>query len=330
MVYISFADKKYIMSFLKRKIEVKEKNNFLKRTIQAINKEYLLFALKNTAIASFAVIFSGFLSYLLFEENIGIFTIVLTTLFLMPFIYKQSKYNYILFGRQNTISSSGLKMVEISSSTKSNLQISQVYQENSELIDTYLLFFIGVFVTIMLFILLAPNNLSGKIFSTVGWDSNLIPAKEFGFENTNKFSFFKEVALNNLSVLFVCFIFALIFPTAGILIVVWNAIVWGVIFSQYISAYSLIYNVPFQIVFLSVFWSAIPHIFLEAMAYFLSTISGIVLALSIKKDFNDPNRFLLVLKYSVVFLAFAILFMVIGTVYEIYVYDIFKNLFFNL
>ncbi len=145
----------------------------------------------------------------------------------MPKIYKQTKYNSLLFGRSKEIKKNGLSMVEFSSIQKSKFKINQVYAENSELIDTYLLFFVGIFITVMLFILIAPSNLSNQVFSSEGWDSSLVPSKSFGFENVDKFVVFKDIIVNNLSVLFVCFLFALIFPTAGILIVVWNAVVWG-------------------------------------------------------------------------------------------------------
>jgi len=181
----------------------------------------------------------------------------------------------------------------------------------------------------MLFILIVPFNVSSNYFSTVGWETNLVPLKDFGFENQDKFVLFKEVAINNLSVVFVCFLFALIFPSAGILIIVWNAVFWGVVFTQYISFYSLIYEVPFSVVFLAVFWSAIPHIFLEAIGYFFSAIAGIILAISIKTDFKNLDRFTLILKYSIVLLGFAIFFMLMGSILEVYLYDILKNLFFN-
>ena len=292
------------------------------------NKQTLLKNLKYFFLAAFGVLFSLLLSILIFPENIGLFTIILTTLFLMPQIYKQSKYSQLLFGRSKKIEHKGISMVEMSVPKKTNfLRFNQLYDENKDLVDLFLIFFLGVFLTVMLFILIAPFEVSSNAFSTIGWDNNLVPSKDIGFENQDKLIIFKEIFVNNLSVIFVCFLFALIFPSAGILIVVWNAILWGVIFTQYMSLYSLVYNVSFSVVFLAVFWSAIPHIFLEAIGYFFSTIAGIILAISIKTDFKDTDRFFLILKYSIVLLGFAIFFALTGSFFEAYFYDIFKNLF---
>ncbi|MDD4049489.1 MAG: stage II sporulation protein M [Candidatus ainarchaeum sp.] len=292
------------------------------------NKPILLKNLKYFFLASFGVLFSLLLSVLIFPENIGLFTIILTTLFLMPQIYKQSKYSQLLFGRSKKIEHKGISMVEMSVPKKTNfLRFNQLYNENKDLVDLFLIFFLGIFLTIMLFILIAPFEVSSNAFSTIGWDNNLVPSKDIGFDNQDKLIIFKEIFVNNLSVIFVCFLFALIFPSAGILIVVWNAILWGVIFTQYMSLYSLVYNVSFSVVFLAVFWSAIPHIFLEAIGYFFSTIAGIILAISIKTDFHDTDRLFLILKYSIVLLGFAIFFALAGSFFEAYFYDIFKNLF---
>ena len=324
--YISFVNEKSI----KKKTAIPKKKIKPKISLFTYikeNKYNLLKNLKHFFIASFGVLFSLLISILIFPDNIGLFTIILTTLFLMPHVYKQSKYTQLLFGRSKKFEEKGITMVEMSTPKTSFFRFNQLYNENKNLVDLLLIFFLGVFVTVMLFILIAPFQVSSNAFSTVGWDNNLVPSKEIGFENQDKMISFKEIFINNLSVIFVCFLFALIFPSAGILIIVWNAILWGVVFTQYISLYSLVYNVSFSSVFLAVFWSSIPHIFLEATGYFFSTIAGIILAISLKTDRNDIDRLSLILKYVVVLLGFAIFFAIAGSFFEVYFFDIFKNLF---
>jgi uncharacterized membrane protein SpoIIM required for sporulation len=308
----------------------KEKKKFFNWNVFKDKKQYFLNNLKKMFIASSGLLIAIVISYFIFPENIGLFTIILTTLFLMPYIYKESKYNQLIFGRKKEIEKDGVSITQMSPSYKGGLRLNQVYSNNQKLIDLYLLFFIGILFTILLLILVLPSNLSSTIFSSVGWDDNLIPSKQIGFENQDKLTLFKEIGINNLSVIFVCFLFALIFPSAGILIVVWNAVFWGVVFTQYTLVYSFIYDMPYTIVFLGIFWSSIPHIFLEAISYFFSAIAGILLAISIKTDLGDLDRFSLVLKYCIILLAFAIVFVLAGSFFEIYVFDMLKNLFFKL
>jgi hypothetical protein len=311
-----------------------------KRTIIPLKKEKIKFNFKNTFsflknnyrnlfLAMFKTIIAIFISVVLFPENPGVFIIVLTTLFLTPYIYKQSKLNSLLFGKKTEVTYKDVSMYQMSMPSKT-FSFSRVYYENKDILTDYLMFFLGVFFTIILFILIMPHSVSETVFSGSGWSENLIPSKNIGFENSNKISEFKIITVNNLSVLLICFIFALLFPTAGLLIIVWNAVFWGVIFTQYAVVYSALYNVTFNSIFLPVLVSSIPHILIEMIGYFLATTSGIILALSIKKDFNNPDKFTIVLKYAIVVLAISIIFVVAGSLFEVYFFDILKTFFFSL
>lgn len=281
---------------------------------------------KNIFIAMGKTILAIIISLILFPENPGVFIIVLITLFLTPYIYKQTTLNRLLFGSKVEVKYKNVSMYQMVLPSKI-FSFSKVYYENKDILTDYLMFFIGIFFTIILFILVMPHSVSENVFSGNGWTDNLIPSKNIGFENSNKLTEFKLISINNLSVLIVCFIFALLFPTAGILIIVWNAIYWGVVFTQYSLVYSNIYNVGFNSIFLPVLLSSIPHIFIEMMGYFLATTGGIILALGIRKDFQDTDKFNLILKYCVVVLAIAIIFMVAGSLFEVYFFDILKNIF---
>ncbi len=293
------------------------------------NKQSLLTNFKYLGLGAISILIAIFISYFLFPENVGIFTIILTTLFLMPYIFKHSKYRYLLYGKKTEVEKDGAKLIQFTP-TSSKFTINKVYDEHRDLINIYFLFFIGILLAILLFILVFPSNVSSNVFSTVGWNDNLIPTKQFGFEGQDKLSAFKSIATNNLSVIFVCFLFALIFPSAGILIIVWNAVFWGVVFTQYTLTYSALFSIKFPIAFLSIFWSALPHVLIEAISYFLATISGILLAFAIKNHFKNPDRLYLFIRYSLVLLAFAIIYMIAGTIFEIYLFDLLKNLFINL
>lgn len=311
----------------KEKIEKKEKS--ITKIKKEFSKQKLMENLRYFLIGALGFLIATTVSYFLFSENIGIFTIILTTLFLMPYIIKHSTYKQILFGKKHEIERDGAKIIQLSP-PQSKFKINQVYDEHKDLINLYLLFFLGVIFAIFIFILVFPSNISSKVFSTVGWDDTLLPEKEFGFEGQNRLEVGQKIILNNLSVLFVCFIFALIFPSAGILIIIWNAVFWGVVFTQYTLTYSALHDINFPIAFLAIFWSAIPHMIIEALAYFLATISGILFAIAIKNHFKNIDKFTLFVKYVIVLFALSIIYVILGSIIEIYAFDILKNAFLNL
>lgn len=315
------------------------KKKKVKKTVVPLKKEKKRFSFKSTFsflkdnyrnlfLAMFKTIIAIFISVVLFPENPGVFIIVLTTLFLTPYIYKQSKISALLFGKKTEVTYKDVSMYQMSVPSKS-FSFSKVYYENKDVLTDYLMFFLGIFFTIILFILIMPHQVSENVFSGSGWSENLIPSKNIGFEHSNKLSEFKIITVNNLSVLLICFIFALLFPTAGLLIIVWNAVFWGVIFTQYAVVYSSFYNVTFNSIFLPVLVSSIPHILIEMFGYFFATTSGIILALGIKKNFNNTDKFTMILKYVIVVLAISIIFVVAGSLFEVYFFDILKNVFFS-
>lgn len=310
------------------KKEKKEKKPFFNKDFFKNKKQSFLKNLKLLSFGFFSVIFSILISYFLFKENMSVFVIILTTLFLMPVIHKNSRYKEIIFGHKKEIKKDGVKIIQFSPPS-TRLKISEVHYENQNLIDVYLLLFLGVLIGIFVFILIASNSVSSEVFSNAGWNNNLMPLKQFGFENQNKLDVFKDISINNISIIFVCFLFALIFPSAGILIIIWNAVFWGVVFTQFTLWFSMFHKISFSISFLSIFFSALPHMVIEVISYFLATIAGIFLAFSIK-DYKDVDKFLLVSKYVIVLLAIAIVYVLIGSVVEIYLFDFLKNLFLGL
>lgn len=92
------------------------------------------------------------------------------------------------------------------------------------------------------------------------------------------------ILTNNLIVLVIAFIFALVYRHGGMLLVLaWNASVWGVVF-PYIARTAPDQSAggPF-VYFLKSFASIIPHLFLEAVAYILIAMAGVFLSKAIQK-----------------------------------------------
>jgi len=184
-----------------------------------------------------------------------------------------------------------------------------------------------VVTTLMIFI---PLEYSANLFSNQGWVESFIPTREIGFEGMSKLPIFLDILKNNFSVIIVCFIIALFFPIGAALLIVWNAMYWAVSFTQYSLFYSNLYGVGLAYILLPLFLSIGLHTLLEAIAYFFGTMSGNLLSIGVKKDPISSDRFFYIFKYCINLLIFAIVFLIVGSFVEVFIFDFLKNIFFGL
>ncbi|GEM_PF-591650 len=302
--------------------------NYIKNTPKrfssdlTLNQKSFIYSVLGTMIGfAFAVI--------LFPDNPGIFAVFFITLFLAPFIIKQVKLNELLVGRTEEVKSNNISLFKLQV-TSDKFKFSNFYNDHKKLFATYFYFFLGILTVIILLIAVIPQHASSNLFSDQGWDAKLIPSKNIGFSGQDKNIVFWNIFINNLSVLIVCFIIALVFPLGAILLIVWNAIYWGVVFTQYALFYSTFYNVSFISIMIPLLLSISVHIVLEIFAYFLASMSGNILAVGIKKEQNNFERLMVIIRYSVILLVCALVFFLAGALAEVYIFDILKSLFFSI
>jgi hypothetical protein len=326
-----YKTKKYKSKIIKKKLHfidylfiiiknLKKLPNFISE-ILGLSKKYLFYGMLGTML-------SFIFAIKLFPEIPGIFAVFFCTLFISPFILKETRYAATLSGRTHTQETKGVKLTSFS--VKENrFSIKDFYEENRRTLSIYLYFFIGIMIVIIFLIAIIPPELSQSLFSFQGWENNLIPSKNIGFEGLNKGVIFKEILLNNLSVLFVCFIVALFFPIGATLMIVWNAMYWAVSFSQYALYYSSYYNISFLTIFIPLILSISLHTIIEAICYFFASISGNTLSIGISKEPFGSDRFVYIIKYSSRILLFSVIFLLLGSFIETFVFDILKNIFFS-
>jgi len=287
-----------------------------------INQQSYVYSVLGTMIGfAFAVI--------LFPDNPGIFAVFFITLFLAPFIIKQIKLNELLVGRTEEIKTNNISLFKLQV-TSDKFKFSNFYNDHKKLFATYFYFFLGILSVIILLIAVIPQHASSNLFSEQGWDAKLIPSKNIGFSGQDKNTVFWNIFINNLSVLVVCFIIALVFPLGAILLIVWNAIYWGVVFTQYALFYSSFYGVSFISIMFPLLLSISLHVILEIFAYFLASMSGNILAVGIKKERDNFERLIVIIRYSIILLVCALVFFLAGALAEVYIFDILKSLFFSI
>jgi len=147
--------------------------------------------------------------------------------------------------------------------------------------------FMGILVTYVVFTLIVPEVKLLDLFERQIGDYGGHSITEVAFDD------FGAIVGNNLLVLVICFVFALIYRHGGMLLVLaWNASVWGVVF-PYIArtAPDLTPGGPL-VYFAKSFASIFPHLFLEAVAYILVAMSGVFLSKAVQKYEVGSQKFL--------------------------------------
>ncbi|MFH0906126.1 MAG: stage II sporulation protein M [archaeon] len=267
---------------------------------------------------------------LLFPESPGIFAVFFTTIFLSPIVYKQMNYNALMLGKTKIYSNNHLSMTEFKVKSNFKFYLKDFYAENKSILTSYFFFFLGILLVITCLIAVIPTDCSEVLFVKQGWQAGLFPSKDIGFGSVDKLAVFGEILKNNVSVIFVCFIVALIFPAGATLMIVWNAIYWGVVFSQYALFYSQTYTVSLASILIPLLLSVLPHTLIEIVCYFIAAISGNLIALGLEKEKNDSDSLYSVLVYSLILLGLALLFVIVGAFFETFIFDYIKSFVFGI
>jgi hypothetical protein len=321
------------------KKEVKKKltfKDFIFKISKMINSVPNFFAnFFNTSFKTIAYTIVGtMLSFgaalLLFRENAGLFSVFFLTIFLAPIAMKETNRNVLLAGRTQKVEAKGVSLTKLKVKEHNKFYLKDLYEENKRTINIYLFFFIGIMLVVITLITVMPVDFSAKLFSEQGWNTALMPNRSIGFAGLEKTSIFFDILKNNFSVMIVCFIIALIFPLGALLMIVWNAMYWAVSFSQYALFYSKVYGVKLLSILFPLLLSVSLHTIIEALCYFFAVISGTMLAMSIKSEKLDSDRFFYLFRYCIILLAFAVFFLILGSFVEVYMFDGIKNFFFSL
>lgn len=266
---------------------------------------------------------------LLFPENPGLFSVFFLTIFLAPFVIKEINLNILLVGRTKQVEHKGVTITSFKIKDNEQFSLEEFYEENRKMLSAYFFFFLGIMLVVIALIVFMPISHSSILFSQQGWSNALMPTKDIGFEGIDKWGVFFDIFKNNFSVMIVSFIVALVFPLGALLMIVWNAMYWAVAFTQYAVVYSSSYNVNLLFILLPLLLSVALHTLIEAICYFFAAMSGSTLSIGFQKEKLDSDRFFYIFKYCLILMAFAVFFLILGSVVEVFVFDFLKNFFFS-
>lgn len=284
--------------------------------------KYIYYAILGTMISfCFAI--------LLFPDNPGLFSVFFLTIFLAPFVIKEINLNILLMGRTKQVEHKGVTITSFKIKDNEQFSLEEFYEENRKMLSAYFFFFLGIMLVVIALIVFMPISHSSMLFSQQGWSNALMPTKDIGFDGMNKWSVFGQIFKNNFSVMIVSFIVALIFPLGALLMIVWNAMYWAVAFTQFAVFYSQAYNVNLLFILLPLLLSVALHTLIEAICYFFAAMSGSTLSIGFQKEKLDSDRFFYIFRYCLILMAFAVFFLILGSVVEVFVFDFLKNFFFS-
>jgi len=227
------------------------------------------------------------ISYSVFEQSTGMFTVFLITISMTPFINRLLRY---IEAREERVIT-----------TEDYFDFS-FWERHKKVIQIYALFFSGMIVAMSLVYVTFPEDKIEKLF----YDQiNEIKIIRGGFMFADKFT---EIVTNNISVLMLSFLFSFIFGSGAVFILAWNASVLAAAIGIAAKSFGGLKGIPMAIL---IFF---PHGSLEILAYFIGGIAGgIASAAFIRKK---SVKFWLVVRDSLKLLLVAIILLVIAGIIE--------------
>lgn len=203
-----------------------------------------------------------------------------------------------------------LRIEEIQDTKSSGFSIKKVLNDHSDVIQVYLLLFLGIFLAYGLFSIRFPELLVSGLF-----DSQLMIIGITG--NANGGFDFYSIFINNFKVLTIFLILSLIMGAGSVLFLAWNASVWGVIFGYVAVRSGDAFNT-----FSVTFFKVTPHMIAEAASYFFAIVAGGIMSQAVLREEVGSAKFNYVMKDGFVFITISILLLIIGVLLEVYFYGL--------
>ncbi|MEK6891531.1 MAG: stage II sporulation protein M [Nanoarchaeota archaeon] len=198
----------------------------------------------------------------------------------------------------------------------------RLLEEHWKAIATFLFLFIGFIIAFSSWyiILGSPDNLRAQIetycsinyresFSNCVTQHGITQSNVTGFSTS--LSFFSSIFMNNLYVLMFAIIFSLIFGAGGIFILTWNASVIAaamVIFSK-----SELINLPLSLARYMI------HGLPEIAAYFIGTLAGGIIGISIIKKEFKTDKFWAILSDALLLIISAVIILLAAAAIEVFI-----------
>ena len=248
-------------------------------------------------IAGFYSIIAIISARLIFPANSGIMSVAFLAVLMSPSLNKLMEDE---------------ERIEVKQKGKFSLR--RLIKDHEDIFEIFFFLFLGVFSVFFVASALFPPEYTLRLFreqlSVLG---NLTGAA-IQFD-----SLFMDILWNNLVVLIVVFALSILYGAGAILLVVWNASVWGAVFGFMFHEQVLVGGMGLVEGFVFSMMPFLPHIIIEAMSYLAVAISGGVLSKAMLREKMNSKGFHHVITDSMIFLGYALVLVILGAYVEVHV-----------
>ncbi len=223
-----------------------------------------------------------FISYSVFKESTGLFTVVLISLVTVPFINSMLRYEEI--------------------ETEQTGEREGIWQRHGDVIIAFAAMFLGMTISMSVAYVILPEQVANSVFNEQIKEIEAIQASLVGrfFTGTT----FVSIIANNFSVLVLSFVFSFLFGTGAILILAWNASVLSAAIGSIANSAGGLRGIPIGIL------TFLPHGTFELTAYFVGAIAGGLISMAIWR--KKSPKFSYIIKDSLLLLVISFALLIIG------------------
>lgn len=202
-----------------------------------------------------------------------------------------------------------LRIEELQDTKSKSFSLKRIFRDHYDVIQVYLLLFLGIFLAYGLFSIRFPDLLVGGLF-----DNQLRVIGISGFADYYTLDF-SSIFINNLKVWIIFLVLSLVIGAGSIFFLAWNASVWGVVFA-FVSLNS---GNAFD-TFTNIFIKVAPHMITEASAYFFAIVAGGIMSQAVLRENINSAKFRYVLKDGFVFIIAGLILLILGAILEVYLF----------
>ena len=236
-------------------------------------------------------------SLLIFREEASMVAVFLTVMISIPLVYSTMKFE----------EDEDIKI--------SNERI--LLRQHWKALKFFIFLFFGFIIAYSLWFIFLPQETTQALFSTQLNTIQTINSKISGNLLINS-GILLKIFLNNLKVLLFCLFFSLFFGAGAIFILTWNASVIGAAMGSFATEKLSVFGTHLISFPLSIF-RYMTHGVFEILAYFMAGLAGGIISVAIiNNDLigNYKNR---ILKDSLDLILLAVVFLIVGSVVEVFV-----------
>ncbi len=256
---------------------------------------------------------------LLFPKDPALIAVAIATILLIPSLHKLSSMAEAKEKKMEEDRMQAELVKGVAQEKLKSYNILSILKAHKDFITIYLFIFFGIFFVFSFFALILPNLATNVLFKQqidiIGRSGNAILTDPL----------FWEILWNNFRVLMFCFVISLVAGNGAILLIAWNASVWGTIFGNLAKVAAIATGKSPMVYYGLIFVSVFHHLFTEILSYVLATISGTLMSDGLAKEKVASRQFLEILKWNLLIFLISLVVLVVAAAIETYVLNNFET-----